>query len=62
MPTLTIEGPPIPDLGRKRALVKAATAAAVEAYGLPAEIIVVVIKENAPENVGVGGHLIADRD
>lgn len=61
MPTLTIDGPTIPDLDRKRALVREATEAAVKAYGLPAQTIVVVIKENPPENVGVGGQLIADR-
>ena len=37
------------------------TDAASKAYGLPPGIIVVVIKENAPENVSVGGQLIIDR-
>lgn len=61
MPTLTIEGPPIQDLDRKRQLARELTDAAVRAYGLPIETIVVMIKENAAENVAVGGRLVADR-
>jgi len=61
VPNITLSGPPITDMEKKRALVQKITAAATEAYGLPAETIVVVIKENAPENVAVGGVLIADR-
>jgi len=61
MPNIVIEGPAIKDIGIKRTLVKEVTASATKAYGLPAEVIVVVIKENPPENVGVGGILIADR-
>ena len=61
MPTITVEGPPIKDLDSKRQLVKEMTEAATKAYRLPREIIVVVIRENPPENVGVGGQLIIDR-
>lgn len=61
MPNITIDGPPMTDLNKKRRLVQLVTAAAVEAYGFPAEAFVVVIKENAPENVAVAGVLIADR-
>jgi 4-oxalocrotonate tautomerase len=61
MPNITIEGPKIKDLDKKRALVKEMTDAAVKAYALPKEAIVVLIKENSPENVGVGGQLVADR-
>ena len=61
MPTISIEGPPIKELDTKRQLVKALTEAATKAYGLPKEVIVVVIKENAPDNVSVGGELIMDR-
>lgn len=59
MPTITVEGPPIPDIERKRQLVKKLTDVAVEAYKI--EHITVLIRENAPENVGVNGQLIADR-
>jgi len=58
MPNITVEGPPI-DVERKRQLVEKLYKAAVEVYGI--EHITVLIKENAPENVGVGGKLLADR-
>lgn len=61
MPNITIDGPVIEDVEKKRNLVKEMTDAATKAYGLPQEAIVVVIKENSPENVGVGGKLIIDR-
>ena len=37
------------------------TDAAVKAYGLPKQTIVILIKENDPDNVGIGGELLADR-
>ena len=61
MPNITIEGPKISDIEKKRGLVKELTDAAVKAYGLPAQVIVVLIKENTPDNVSVGGQLISDR-
>ena len=61
MPNINIEGPVIKDLDKKRTLVQEMTDAATKAYGLPREAIVVIIKENAPENVGVAGKLIIDR-
>ena len=61
MPNITVEGPPIADLDKKRKFVERLTSAATETYGLPKEKIVVLIKENSPENVGVGGELIIDR-
>ncbi len=62
MPNITIEGPKIKDIDTKRTLVKELTDAAAKAYGLPAKIMVVLIKENSPENVSVGGQLISDRE
>lgn len=62
MPNIRIEGPAIKDIDKKRILVHEMTAAATKAYGLPEETITVVIKENSPENVGVAGKLIIDRD
>jgi len=59
MPTITVEGPPI-EIDKKRALVKKPTQAAVEVYKI--EHIVVLIKENTPENVGLSGDLLADRE
>ncbi|MHC4510343.1 MAG: tautomerase family protein [Planctomycetota bacterium] len=61
MPTLTVEGPGIEELDEKRQLVKDVTEAATTAFGLSEEVIVVVIKENAPDNICVGGQLIIDR-
>jgi 4-oxalocrotonate tautomerase len=59
MPTITVEGPPIPEIERKRQLVKGLTDVAIEIYKI--EHITVLIRENAPENVGINGELIADK-
>ena len=61
MPLITVEGPKIPEIERKRLLVERLSDAAVEVYGIDREHIIVLIRENLPENVGVGGELIADR-
>ncbi|MEA2033527.1 MAG: tautomerase family protein [Euryarchaeota archaeon] len=45
----------------KRVLVKEITDALEKAYKIPREAYVVLIKENSPENVGVGGKLIIDK-
>ena len=62
MPIATIEGPKIEDIEIKRVLVKEITDALEKAYKIPREAYVVVIKENLPENVSVGGKLIIDKD
>lgn len=62
MPIITLEGPPIADLNRRRELVHDLTAAAVKAYDLPQEKIIVILHENTREQVGVGGELLADKD
>jgi len=54
-------GPPI-DIDRKRALAKRLTEAPSEVYGLRPSLITVVIGEHPPENVAVGGVLIADQE
>jgi 4-oxalocrotonate tautomerase len=61
MPSVNIEGPKIEDVEKKRLLVKEVTDALEKAYSLPRNVYVVLIKENPPENVGVGGELIIDR-
>jgi 4-oxalocrotonate tautomerase len=61
MPNITVDGPVIKDVDKKRVLVREMTDAAVKAFGLPEETIVVIIKENKPENVGVGGKLVSER-
>ena len=60
MPTATLDGPAIEDLEKKRELTRAITDAMEKAYGLPRQVYVVVIKENPPENVCVGGELVCD--
>ena len=62
MPQVVIQGPPVDDLDRKRELVRGLTEAAAKYYDFPKTRISVLIKENMPENVGVGGELIIDRD
>lgn len=61
MPTITAEGPPKNDMDKKRAFVAALTQAAAEYYALAPSVITVILKENPPENVAVGGQLLVDR-
>lgn len=61
MPSVTIEGPRIEDVEVKRILVREITDALEKAYKIRREAYHVVIKENLPENVGVGGELLVDR-
>ena len=61
MPIITIEGPRVEDIEKKRELAKELTEAVMKAYGLPKDTIVVLMKENTPDNVSVGGQLIVDR-
>ena len=62
MPTVIINGPRIEDIEVKRVLVREITDALEKAYKIQREAYSVVIKENLPENVGVGGVLIIDRE
>jgi 4-oxalocrotonate tautomerase len=59
MPNIMVDGPPL-DVDKKRVMAKEMTDSAAKAYGLPAAAFVVVIKENPPENVSVGGCLLCD--
>ena len=61
MPSITVQGPILHDIDVKRTLVKDLTDALEKAYELPREVMIVLIKENPPQNVGVGGQLIVDR-
>jgi 4-oxalocrotonate tautomerase len=61
MPVITVEGPRIDDLDKKRKLAQAFTDAASEAFGLGKETIVVILHETSPECVSSGGELICDR-
>lgn len=59
MPNINVEGPPM-DLEKKRQMSKEMTECASRHYGLPMEAFIVVIKENSPENVCVGGRMVCD--
>ena len=61
MPNIIIDGPKIEEIDVKRTLIKEITDAVESAYKLPREAFVVTIKENPPENVGVGGELVIDK-
>ena len=61
MPIPTLEGPPIVDLDTRRALVAELTGAAAKAYSIPKEKIIILLHENTPEQVAVGGVLVSDR-
>jgi 4-oxalocrotonate tautomerase len=60
VPSIIIEGPSIA-VERKRVLVAEMSQAAAKAYGMPKDVMIVLIKENPPENVGLGGQLLIDR-
>ena len=60
MPIVTIEGPALQDVNKKRSLVEDVTETVAKAYDFPASSIIVLLKENTAENVGVGGKLVAD--
>ena len=62
MPVITIEGPPIADMAKRRELAENLTRSAAEAYAMPKEKIIILIRENRPDQVAVGGELISDRD
>jgi len=61
VPIIRVDGPKVPDVEKKRVFVKEVTDAASALFGMPAQNIVVLLKETQPENVGVGGELILDR-
>lgn len=61
MPIIRVDGPQVKELEKKREFVKCVTEAATTLYGLPQQTIVVLLQENTPDNVGVGGKLIIDR-
>lgn len=61
MPNVIIDGPKIEEIDVKRTLIKEITDAVEKAYKLPRQAFVVTIKENPPENVGVGGELVIDK-
>jgi 4-oxalocrotonate tautomerase family enzyme len=61
MPVITVEGPKIPDLTKKRELVQKFAEAAAAAFGLDKKTIIVILHETSPDCVATGGELICDR-
>jgi 4-oxalocrotonate tautomerase len=60
MPIITTSGPQL-TVEQKRRLADGLTKVMCEVYNRPAEQIIVIIRENPPENVAIGGKLVADR-
>ena len=60
MPIINVSGPPL-EVERKRDLARRLTEVMCDVYRRPAEHIIIVIYENPPENVAVGGKLVVDR-
>ena len=60
MPIIVFEGPKL-DKNQKAELIKSFTQIASKVTQIRQEAFSVIIRENDPENVGVGGELLADR-
>jgi len=60
MPLVTISGPAL-SVEKKRDLAQRITEVMSDIYRHPAAHIIITIHENPPENVSVGGKLVADR-
>jgi 4-oxalocrotonate tautomerase family enzyme len=60
MPNVYIDGGKL-ETDVKRVLAREVTDALEKAYKFPRQSYVVIITENPPENVSVGGKLLADR-
>ena len=60
MPVITVEGPKIADLVKKRKMAQKITEAAAEAFDFPNERIIIIFHETTPECVATGGVLICD--
>ena len=61
MPVITVEGPKITDLAKKRELVKQFTEAASAAFDRDKKAIIIILHETTPDCVATGGELICDR-
>jgi 4-oxalocrotonate tautomerase len=61
MPVILVNALKQSDVDKKRRLVAKITDAMVDIYGVPREAVIVAIKEDEPENVGIGGVLALDK-
>ena len=60
MPIVNVSGPAL-DVEKKRDLARRLTEVMCDVYQRPAGHIIVIVQENPPENVSVGGTLVSDR-
>jgi 4-oxalocrotonate tautomerase len=61
MPVIQVNALKQPDIDKKRKMVMKLTDVMVEVYGVPRESVVIMIKEDELENVGLGGMLAIDK-
>jgi len=61
MPVIQVNALKQPDIDKKRKMVMKVTDVMVEVYGVPRQSVVVMIKEDELENVGLGGMLALDK-
>jgi 4-oxalocrotonate tautomerase len=60
MPVITLESPKL-DKDQKKKLVKEFTTTAAGVLKVPEQSIIVLLKENEKDNIGVGGQLLSDK-
>lgn len=60
MPVIGVSGPKL-STEQKKELISEFTGVASRVMGIPKDSFVVLIQENPPENVGVGGISLAER-
>lgn len=60
MPTIFFYGPVL-EVEKKRELIRSFTEAASQATGIDKSVFVVYLRKSSPDEVGVGGELLADR-
>ncbi len=61
MPVIQVNALKQPDIDKKRKLVARLADLMVELYEVPRESVIVMIKEDELENVGIGGELALDK-
>jgi 4-oxalocrotonate tautomerase len=60
VPIINVSGPSL-DAEQKRQMARGLTEVPAKVYRRPPQHIIVIIDENPPENVSIGGTLVADR-
>ena len=61
MPFIVVNGPPVKDIARKRAVVKGITDVIEKEYDMPRQSITVLIREDEETNVAQGGILLCEK-